>query len=62
MSNPSTENPTTREPDSTTPEKDSIRKSQEEFIGDMAEPSMDKSEYEKRQGQSKEEPSRTDKA
>ncbi|MBV9128590.1 MAG: hypothetical protein JO117_10950 [Verrucomicrobia bacterium] len=32
------------EPDSATREKDSIRKSQEEFIGDEAEPSKDISE------------------
>ena len=41
-----------REPDSTTREKDSIRKSQEEYVGDMAAPSMDKSEYAERQGHS----------
>ena len=39
-----------REPSTGTREKDSIRKSQEEFVGDMAAPSMDKSEYAARQG------------
>ncbi len=34
------------EPQSTTSEKFPIRKSQEEFVDDMAGPSMDKSEYE----------------
>ena len=34
------------EPKSATGEKPPIRKSQEEFIGDMAEPSKDKSELE----------------
>lgn len=41
-----------REPDSATREKDSILKSQEEYVGDMATPSMDKSEYAERQGHS----------
>jgi hypothetical protein len=38
------------EPKTDSGEKESIRKSQEEFIDDMAQPSMDKSEYEKLKG------------
>lgn len=45
---------TPKEPKSDTVEKPEIRKSQEEFIDDMARPSMDKSEYER----SKAEPGR----
>ena len=41
---PSHETP--EEPQTTTGEKPPIRKSQEEYIDDMAGPSMDKSEYE----------------
>ena len=37
---------TSPEPQTTTGEKPPIRKSQEEYIDDMAGPSMDKSEYE----------------
>ena len=37
------------EPESETPEKPSIRKTQEEFIGDMAQPSISKEEYEKQE-------------
>ena len=33
-----------------TPEKETIRVSQEEFVDDMAGPSMDKSEYESNKG------------
>lgn len=40
----------TPEPDSTTREKDTIRKSQEEFVDDMARPSMTQQEYDERQG------------
>ncbi len=39
------------EPHSESSEKPPIRKSQEEFVDDMAGPSMDKSEYEQRKGQ-----------
>ena len=39
------------EPQSTTSEKFPIRKSQEEFVDDMAGPSMDKSEYDARKGE-----------
>lgn len=39
------------EPQSTSSEKPPIRVSQEEFVDDMASPSMDKSEYEARGGQ-----------
>lgn len=39
------------EPESESSEKYPIRKSQEEFVDDMASPSMDKSEYEARGGQ-----------
>ncbi len=38
------------EPESTSGEKPPIRKSQEEYVDDMAGPSMDKSEYEARKG------------
>ncbi len=38
------------EPESSSSEKFPIRKSQEEFVDDMASPSMDKSEYEERGG------------
>ncbi len=54
MSKPSTERDPTPEPDSTTREKDSIRKSQEEFVGDMARPSMTQQEYDKQQGKGEE--------
>lgn len=37
------------EPKSETPEKPSIHKTHEEFIGDMARPSINKKEYEKQQ-------------
>ena len=50
MSNLPPENPSPREPDSTTREKQSIRKSQDEFVDDIGTPSMDKKEYEERQG------------
>ena len=49
MSNLPPENPSPREPDSATREKESIRKSQDEFVDDIGRPSVDKSEYE-RQG------------
>ena len=39
------------EPQSTSSEKFPIRKSQEEFVDDMAGPSMDKSEYEEAEEQ-----------
>ncbi len=52
MSNLPPEKDSPREPDSTTREKDSIRKTQEEYVDDMAAPSMDKSEYAERQGHS----------
>ena len=45
------EHETPPEPHSDSSEKLPIRKSQEEFVDDMAGPSMDKSEYEQRQGQ-----------
>ena len=38
------------EPESSSSEKFPIRKSQEEYVDDMAGPSMDKSEYEARSG------------
>ena len=38
------------QPVALTPEKETIRVSQEEFVDDMAGPSMDKSEYEAKQG------------
>ena len=38
------------EPGSDSSEKAPIRKSQEEYVDDMAGPSMDKSEYEARKG------------
>jgi hypothetical protein len=37
-----------REPQSETAEKGSIRKTHEEFIGDMAQPSVRKEDYERR--------------
>ena len=39
------------QPVALTPEKETIRVSQEEFVDDMAGPSMDKSEYEANQGE-----------
>lgn len=38
------------QPVALTPEKETIRVSQEEFVDDMAGPSMDKSEYESTKG------------
>ena len=38
------------EPQSDSTEKSPIRKSQEEYVDDLAGPSMDKSEYEQRKG------------
>ena len=38
------------QPVALTPEKETIRVSQEEFVDDMAGPSMDKSEYEATKG------------
>lgn len=38
------------QPVALTPEKETIRVSQEEFVDDMAGPSMDKSEYEVNRG------------
>ena len=38
------------QPVALTPEKETIRVSQEEFVDDMAGPSMDKSEYEASKG------------
>ena len=38
------------QPVALTPEKETIRVSQEEFVDDMAGPSMDKSEYEANKG------------
>ncbi len=38
------------EPTSDSSEKPPIRKAQEEYVDDMAGPSMDKSEYEQRKG------------
>ncbi len=40
------------QPVALTPEKETIRVSQEEFVDDMAGPSMDKSEYEAAKGRS----------
>ena len=39
------------QPVALTPEKETIRVSQEEFVDDMAGPSMDKSEYEENKGE-----------
>ncbi len=39
------------QPVALTPEKETIRVSQEEFVDDMAGPSMDKSEYEANKGE-----------
>ena len=49
--NPARSTTRTPEPQSDSSEKPPIRKSQEEFVDDMAGPSMDKSEYEQRKGQ-----------
>jgi hypothetical protein len=46
MTDPSARSESPVEPQSTSGEKPSIRKSQEEFIGDEATPSHDRSEYE----------------
>ncbi len=42
-----------REPQSTTPEKDAITKTHEEFVGDMARPSISKQDYEKKKAAEK---------
>ena len=44
------------EPESTTSDKPPIRVSQEEYVDDMARPSMDKSEYEARKAAEGREP------
>lgn len=45
-----------REPGSETPEKENVGKTHEEFVGDMARPSVSKKEYEKRKRKEKSEP------